>query len=223
MLLARVMVGMKEWGPWDWLAWGTLGLSALFVAVDTAIAGLPNLAASLPQPFHELYLGVVPLAAFAISATVFISRELGIIPTARHPPAVTKSSEEKTSTIKTLIITDIPSENRSVWLTLQFYKGDVSPTEVSRQNILSWHALWRSPLLVKLMGQENKIVEELAIPKNWTIFLVFDRPSSVHQIIMQSIGGETPPYEVKWVTTICAIIITNSDIAPGIYRFGSIN
>jgi hypothetical protein len=211
-LVARHGGSMKDWGPWDWIAWGSLGISVLFLAIDTAIATLPNFAKTLPSVFQAKGLNFIPLAFFALGSCVFLARELGWIKATQLPVHQAPA-----------LISDIPAEKQKVVLQLQFFKGDVAPVVIYQQNVLSWFALWQAPIAIRSIDKKNNIKEQIVKPKTWDIFVVFERPSQVGQIYIKSGSQTPPPYQVKWLTTVSAIIDTSDDFPEGVWTLSSVD
>ena len=77
ILSARWGANMRDWGPWDWISYGGLGLTTLFVALNAAFAGLPTLRRRTPRSLRNHRWGFVPLILFGAATGVFILKEVG--------------------------------------------------------------------------------------------------------------------------------------------------
>ncbi len=69
---------MSNWGFWEWLAYGSFGLSALILAIVQGFKDMtpPNW---LPSIITKITWSYVPLLLFVISALIFTAKELGWI------------------------------------------------------------------------------------------------------------------------------------------------
>lgn len=86
ILWARWGYSMGGWGFWDWLAYGSLGLSTFFLAANAAITSLDALREALPRFLKHHYWGFVPFAFFCLASAIFVSRQLGWLPASTSTP-----------------------------------------------------------------------------------------------------------------------------------------
>jgi len=150
---------MRDWGPWDWIGYGSLGIASFALALDSAIASLPSFAQVMPKFLQGRFLGFLPTLFFIIGTIIFVSKEVGLVGTTT--PEETHAKTEN----KSLLITDLPVEKRRVWIKLQFYFGDLAPTEVDNENILTWYALWRPGIIMRTMDKRTNLPIRLLFRK----------------------------------------------------------
>jgi hypothetical protein len=69
---------VREWKFWDWIAYATLGISALFVAIKVGVDSLPP---SIPVPafLSGSLFGFLPIILFLIGSVILILRALGML------------------------------------------------------------------------------------------------------------------------------------------------
>ena len=67
---ARRTVGMGDWTFWDWIGYCGLGIAAILIAVDTAIAQSEQLRGHFSRPLKG-YLGFLPLLSLLIGSGAF--------------------------------------------------------------------------------------------------------------------------------------------------------
>jgi hypothetical protein len=114
--------------------------------------------------------------------------------------------------------TDVEATEVNTVVRIQFYGDQQIPTEIARENIASWYALWSPSASVTLKDAAGNDVERHLFPKNWNIFVMFAKPSKYRQIIVSFDRPGFPPYEVKQSSDRWAIINVSGDIPLGIMQ-----
>jgi hypothetical protein len=108
-------------------------------------------------------------------------------------------------------ISDIEPFDVPILLRLQFHGGQVPPTEIRSENVLVWYVVWNGEAVV-----DFGLPGGFRIPKSWTIFVAFDKPSTFRQMIVQPAIQDFPNYQIKWASTTHVVITTSGDIAAGV-------
>lgn len=195
---------MKNWGPWDWIAWSSLGLSALASALGQAISSLPDLKNLMPKVFQYPYWNFAPLALFVLSGVVFLSKELGGNDDARNQGAEGLSG---------VSVREATVSKAS--LQLQFYGDERVPRQISHQNVINWFAYFSPRILLQQRDVAGKIIPEgtFSSPLSWVIFITFDRPISYRQAVVSYANQDNAPItEVKFSTDRSIVVTTNGPI-----------
>jgi hypothetical protein len=71
---------MSGWGFWDWLAYGTLYIGAIILAINTAISSSVSLQAHIPNFLKVNTWGFIPAVLLSTATIVFIFDAVGWIP-----------------------------------------------------------------------------------------------------------------------------------------------
>lgn len=100
-------------------------------------------------------------------------------------------------------------------LRLQFYGDQRIPTEIYSGNVSNWYAIWTPSATVVAKDAVGKEIERHIFPKNWIIFLIFQKPTKYRQLVVSFSSGGFPPYEVKQSDSRFAIIAISGDIPLG--------
>jgi hypothetical protein len=170
--------------------------------LDAIIRSLSAVAAN--AMFHWVGGGIVGFAAGAWLGAVS-SRLRG------------ERSEEDAQKVHAQIkISELSPERAPFLLRLEFVDGGSAPKEIRSENVLSWYVAWSNELNVRGLSADGKEMDGFKIPKAWTIFIVFDKPSAYRQVLVQPAMKGFPSYEVKWMGSVYAVIQTSSDIPSGI-------
>lgn len=94
---------------------------------------------------------------------------------------------------------------------LQFNDKNALPVEISKENIFSWYSFYNIVGMQEIRT-DGKIDEEFLREKTWTIFLLFENPINIDQILINGHGGKMPRYEVKQSSSKHAIIYFYGDL-----------
>lgn len=111
--------------------------------------------------------------------------------------------------------TDIPARMTATELRMLFTQGNTQPREIKRTNVLSWYAVWSHEVMARTIFEDGRTEDKLVYPRFWSIFLVFESPTNITQLLVE-FPGKPPGYEVKFLSQIYAVITTASDIDPGL-------
>lgn len=74
-LLVKWSSRMKEWGFWEWVAYGVLLVAALIVAADTGFKTSPSLSHYLPEFIESAWWGFSPATLVVVGTVILILRE----------------------------------------------------------------------------------------------------------------------------------------------------
>jgi hypothetical protein len=94
---------------------------------------------------------------------------------------------------------------------LQFHPNSIIPTCLNMQNIFYWYALCT---MFNIQEGPSKQYEQGRIlqTKQWIIFLMFDTPVELKQIVVDGHGAQLPLVEVKDRGVRHAIIVISGDV-----------
>ncbi len=106
--------------------------------------------------------------------------------------------------------------SEAIWtsLKLQFFGDHRIPTEVVKQNVDSWYALWTESRIIDFTNSEGAIVQTVSIPKQWVIFIQFEKPTSYREVIVSFGIPEPPMHEVKTTNKRYVVVFISSDVPP---------
>lgn len=106
-------------------------------------------------------------------------------------------------------------EAQGATLRLTFHGDDRHPTAIKCQNVGSWCAYY-SPS-IHLAGQaEDGVLSTFAVtPKAWAIFIAYDLPTEVTQIVASLNASGLPAYNVLLSTKRACVVSFSSDIPAG--------
>jgi hypothetical protein len=111
----------------------------------------------------------------------------------------------------TRITGSVPTELR-----LQFFGGPKPPTEIRKKNIYSWYTLWGPSATLSLAdANRNPLHQEIIVPENWNIFVVFERPTAVEGITVSFSNPGFPQYEIKQTTNRSVVLNVSGSIPAG--------
>ena len=114
-------------------------------------------------------------------------------------------------------ISDLSASKNSVSLRLQFRGGKQVPIEVSSENILSWYVVWNGGAQLSEKDEHHADVNFFQLPSAWTIFVLFNKPSEIRQLLVQPAASNFPHMEIKILTVNYVILTTfGEDPPPGI-------
>lgn len=208
---------MREWGGWDWVAYSALWIAAIILAADSGIKDSEKLKESFSVLLQSTYWSLSPLVLVVFGTCVFILKHVGWIGLSTKKIDQIPLSVSGTSVLAIKKISEIATAKIPTSLRMQFRGGQQAPTEVRAENILSWYVVWTGHGDFAFRDKDNKVLQEIKLPRTWVIFLVFDNPVTMRQLIVQPAAQNFPRYEIKIVTTTYAVITTfGEDPPPGI-------
>jgi len=70
---------MRDWGIWEWAAYGTLALSIIGDAIEQARRRWPSMSVKLPEFFNGPLWAFFPLVFLILGTAIFLGRELGLL------------------------------------------------------------------------------------------------------------------------------------------------
>ncbi len=191
---------MRRWVFWEWVAYAALFVAAMIVAADTGVRIAPDLATYAPAFVHGAIWGFAPLALVVGATIILLFREFFVRPN-REKAGVPQA---------------IPTSLR-----LQFFPNSIIPACLGIENIWSWYSLCH--IFTAIEGSSPQYPEGREITKRqWSIFLVFDRPVAFKQIIVNGNGVNLPMTEVKERGPRHAVITIGGDIGGAIVDINAI-
>jgi hypothetical protein len=189
---------MRHWTFWEWVAYGALFVAAMIIAADTGVRITPELAAHLPSFIHGFIWGVTPIAFVLVATAILLLQEFVIRP---------QPQSEMTGTVAPK---PIPTSLR-----LQFNPNSITPTNLHLENIWYWYALCHIFTAIEGPSKAHKKGRQIET-KQWTIFLIFDQPVAIKQILVDGNGAKLPLVEVKDRGPRHAIITINGDVGAAV-------
>lgn len=105
---------------------------------------------------------------------------------------------------------------KPIWtsLRLQFYGDHRIPTEIVKQNVESWYSLWTESRRIEFKDKDGRVIQDISIPKQWTIFVQFEKPTSYKEVIVNFGLPDPPMYEIKTANKRYLILFVSADIPP---------
>jgi hypothetical protein len=100
-----------------------------------------------------------------------------------------------------LTSSSVPTELR-----LQFNGGNILPSGIELKNIWRWYAL--DTIIEFVDPKGNKKTERM-----WTLFLTYEKPIAVKEVLVDSNGSPLPIYEVKDSNSHSAVVVFSGDLA----------
>lgn len=102
-------------------------------------------------------------------------------------------------------------------LRLQFFGDERIPTSIHEANIANWYVLWTPSATISLGDSNgNSLSNQVIVPKNWTIFVLFEKKTVFREFIVSFASPGLPPYEVKARSDRFAIVNISGDIPFGV-------
>jgi hypothetical protein len=109
--------------------------------------------------------------------------------------------EANSPTNAELTSSSVPTELR-----LQFNGGNILPSGIELKNIWRWYAL--DTIIEFVDPKGNKKTERM-----WTLFLTYEKPIAVKEVLVDSNGSPLPIYEVKDSNSHSAVVVFSGDLA----------
>jgi hypothetical protein len=131
-----------------------------------------------------------------------------------------KSTAEHLSNNATQALRGSPAKI-STSLSLQFYDDERAPVAVSLENVLGWYSAWSASAQISFKDAEGKdmVGQGLRLPKTWTIFIIFNSNINIQQLVVEPSCANFPPHEVKWASSIYAIVMITGHVPSCVVRF----
>lgn len=108
---------MNLWGPWDWIAYLSLGASVILLAIDIAVASSENLKMVFPAFIRRPAWRMLIVISFFLGTAILVFQQLGFVPPPKasvsphmeienhtDSPAVKGNSGCPSATIKDVVI-----------------------------------------------------------------------------------------------------------------------
>jgi hypothetical protein len=100
-------------------------------------------------------------------------------------------------------------------LRLQFNPNSLIPTCLDIHNIANWYSMRHSFIVNELPTKKSQQGRQQEF-RCWTIHIVFDRPITLRQVVVDTHGVQLPLLEVKDRSTRHAIILISGDIPAAV-------
>jgi hypothetical protein len=181
---------MRHWTFWEWVAYAALFVAAMIVAADTGVRITPDLAAYLPAFVHGPIWGFAPLILVVGATIILVLREF-----------VFRPQREKAGLPQA-----IPTSLR-----LQFQANSLNPTCLDINNIANWYSL-RNEMQIHEGPSPQYPNGRVITRRFWTLYVVFDHPVSLKQIVFDGNGAQLPTIEVKDRSPRHAVIFISDDM-----------
>ena len=99
---------------------------------------------------------------------------------------------------------------------IQFYGDNRLPVEIKSTNVANWFAYYSPHAEVRRHDSQSGAQEVLATaPKNWAVFISYDRPTEVRQIVVHFTAQGLPAYQVLQSSKRACLISFAGDIPLG--------
>ena len=106
-------------------------------------------------------------------------------------------------------------EANGATLRLTFHGDDRHPTSLRLLNIGSWFAYYSSHARIEGQAEDGSRTLLAQTPKTWAIFIAYDRPTEVIQIVASLNAAGLPPYTILLSTKRACVISFSADIPAG--------
>ena len=107
------------------------------------------------------------------------------------------------------------SEAKGAMLRLTFYGDDRHPTAMTTTNVNTWFAFYTPHMSVGTQAADGSQAPWLSIPRTWAIFIAYERPTEVAQILAFLNAPGLPPYTILMSTKRACVVAFNADIPAG--------
>lgn len=200
---------MPRWGFWEWLTYGAIFIAALISAADGGLRSAPEISKALPTLLPWQFWSFAPLGLLLLSAIITIVRGKQWISGA--PDLVQANRvDDKPVPIDTSV-------------RIEFFGDDRVPVGVLEENVSTWYALWSPSARIQMFAADGEPRgAHNIVPKSWSIFVVFDRPTEFRQVHVAFSGGALPPHEVKLSNARCTIVSIAGDVPAGLLTLSTI-
>ncbi len=70
---------MRDWKPWDWIAYFSLVVATIILAAETGVRLSPHLLTHIPEFIDSMWWGFAPVASVVLATVILLARDLGYI------------------------------------------------------------------------------------------------------------------------------------------------
>ena len=187
------------------MEWGTLSsvavaLSIASLCIRWRLPSVPGFVASagLGVSFGVLGLSLYPIPVFpAASLTLNLALVFGILDFWLFAPR------------------DAEGEAEGALLRLTFYGDDRHPTALQCRNVGTWFAYHSPHARIEAAGEDGSRTTLATVPKAWAIFIEYECPTEVRQIVASFNAAGLPPYNVLLSTKRASVIAFSGDLPSG--------
>lgn len=106
-------------------------------------------------------------------------------------------------------------EDVGATLRLTFHDDDRHPTALRLANVATWCAYFTPQIQILGQDDDGAISTIAATPKTWAIFIAYDRPTEVTQIVASLNAAGLPRYDILISTKRACVIAFAGDIPAG--------
>ena len=188
---------MMEWGSLSTVA---IALSFFSLCIRWRFPSVPGFVASagLGICLSLLVLSLYPAnRAIAVLGTLNIALLLGIFDYWLFTP--TKNLEDA----------------NGATLRLTFHGDDRHPTAFRVENVASWCAYFSPQIRLAGQAEDGSMTTFASTPKSWAIFIAYDRPTDVSQIVASLNTSGLPAYNILLSTKRACVLSFGADIPAG--------
>ncbi len=97
-------------------------------------------------------------------------------------------------------------------LYLRFSDDQTSPVQIQNENVAYWYSVWNPSVVVNETDENKKLIGGFSIPPHWDIFIIFDKPTKIGQMIVKCDGPYSPKCNVSTANSVYAVITANGDV-----------
>jgi hypothetical protein len=97
-------------------------------------------------------------------------------------------------------------------LFLQFSDAHFASIEKSQRNIRAWYALYTESIYVDTKDKDGNSLGGFSVPPRWAVFILFERPPILRQLIAICLGPNTPKANVNISNAYFAVISIVGDV-----------
>jgi len=196
---------MRDWGLWEWAAYGSLALSIIGDAVEQLRKRWPDVSVKFPPFFDTAAWAFLPLTLLIVGSIIFVCRELGWVGSREY--LMDGKVIPQTASLKFV----------KTSLRLQFFGDNRLPIAVNLQNVATWYAYYSSSIQVRFQDASGKEIEDPQVPPTWAIFVSLDLPSSYQQgIISFSNPEKASQMEVRMANSRAIIATVSGQLPSGV-------
>ena len=100
-------------------------------------------------------------------------------------------------------------------LRLQFFGDDRIPTKIRQENVGCWFSYFTQHAKISFKDVSDKVIQTHEIPKNWAIYIVFEKPTSFNEVTVGFNAPGLPMYDVMHPNSRAIMVSFRGDIPAG--------
>ena len=108
-------------------------------------------------------------------------------------------------------------------LYLNFTDDQTTPVAINKEDVAYWHSVWTMSVIVNELDPETrKVVGGYSIPPHWDIFIIFDKPPRMGQLVVKCDGPNNPKEAPPVVSGIYQLLSGRSQPFSYAVRIGGV-